>query len=121
MSRDLNQVIVSGRLGDDAQMQVLPDKARSLKFSLANRQYGGREGAGRVKWHTNWLRCQWITREAEQIKARLHKGRWLTVEGRIKVYQTDAMKEEGTPPQTVIEVFDVHFGPSTPSGGAAQE
>ena len=83
MSRDLNKVMVIGRLGGDPEMRYLPDGAAVTNFSVASgRQWKDRDGGQREE--TEWFRCVAWDKLGEICNQYLTKGTKVYVEGRLK-------------------------------------
>jgi single-strand DNA-binding protein len=83
MSRDLNKVMVIGRLGGDPEMRYTPTGSAVTTFSVAaGRQWKDRDGAAHEE--TEWFRCVAWDKLAEVCNQYLSKGTKVYVEGRLK-------------------------------------
>lgn len=101
---DRNVVVLSGRLGADAEVHLLPSNTPSARFTLAVRRYLGRKEGGTQRQDAMWARCQWTSMLAERQQEFLTKGRWIIQQGRLHIYQSAAMRERNEPPDMVVAV-----------------
>ena len=92
----VNTVIVSGRLGRDAENSETRGGQTRLKFSLAHsRRYTDKDGEKQEK--TNWVPISYYGKGAEAIEKYLVKGKEVTVVGRLDTYEyeKDGDKKKG--------------------------
>ena len=83
MSRDLNKVMLIGRLGRDPEMRYTPSGRPVTTFSLAtSRSWNTAEGERRVE--TEWFNIVAWSNLAEICKQYLTKGRQVYIEGRLQ-------------------------------------
>lgn len=83
MSRDLNKVIIIGRLGRDPEMRFTPSGHPRTKFSVAtSRNWTTQEGEHHSE--TEWFNVVAWDRLAEICDQYLRKGERVYVEGRLQ-------------------------------------
>ena len=114
----LNQILLTGRAGNDPEMQYIPNGTAVTNFSLAvnNRR---RDENGEWVEDTEWFRITAWQRQAESVNQYLAKGRRVFVDGRLSTRQYTSNSGEA---RTSLEVraFKVVFLDS-PSGGSTTE
>ncbi len=82
MARDLNKVILTGRLGKDVELRVTPSGSSVATFSVASSR-NVKEGDG-WKEQTEWFRVVAWEKLAETCANYLHKGSKVLIEGRLQ-------------------------------------
>jgi len=82
MARDLNKVMLIGRLGKDVELRVTPSGNSVASFSVASGR-SVKEGDG-WKDQTEWFRVVAWEKLAEICANYLHKGSRVYVEGRLQ-------------------------------------
>ncbi|MDP9351100.1 MAG: single-stranded DNA-binding protein [Chloroflexota bacterium] len=83
MARDLNKVMLIGRLGADPELRYTPSGAAVANFSLAcSRNWRTPEGDTREE--TEWVRIVGWNKLAETMGNYLTKGAKVYVEGRLQ-------------------------------------
>lgn len=82
MAKDLNKVMLTGRLGKDVELRVTPNGMSVATFSVASSR-PVREGEG-WKEETEWFRCVAWRELAERAANRLQKGSKVFIEGRLQ-------------------------------------
>ncbi len=98
MSRDLNKVMIIGRLGRDPEMRYTPSGRPVTTFSVAtSRSWNTSDGEKRTE--TEWFNVVAWSNLAEICNQYLSKGRQVYIEGRIQTRQWD--DQEGNKHQTV--------------------
>jgi single-strand DNA-binding protein len=98
MSRDLNKIMIIGRLGRDPEMRYTPSGKPVTTFSVAtSRTWTTAEGEKRSE--TEWFNVVAWSNLAEICNQYLTKGRQVYIEGRIQTRQWD--DADGTKHQTV--------------------
>lgn len=83
MSKDLNKVLLTGRLGRDTELRVTPGGNPVATFSVAsNRPVKQADGS----WtdQTEWFRVVAWDKLAERCAEQLTKGRHVLIEGRLQ-------------------------------------
>lgn len=97
MARDINKVILIGRLGKDPDLRYTPKGTAVCSFTLAtNNDYSGDDGnlVKRVEWHniSAWSKL------AEICSKYLKKGSKIYCEGRLQYdeYEKDGIKRFST-------------------------
>ena len=113
----VNTVIVTGRLGRDAEESESPSGQTRLKFSLAHsRKYTTKDGEKNEK--TSWVPVSYYGKPADAIAKYLAKGKEVTVVGRLDTYEyeKDGEKKKG------FEVIanEVWLGGSANSNGKSR-
>ena len=97
MARDLNKVMLTGRLGKDVELRVTPNGRSVATFSVASSR-NVREGDS-FKEQTEWFRVVAWEKLAETCSNYLHKGSHVFIEGRLQTreYQDkDGVKRYST-------------------------
>lgn len=101
MSRDLNKVQMTGRLGADPEMRVTPQGHTVATFRVAsNRSWRSAEGESHED--TEWFRVVAWNKLAEICSKWLAKGSRVYVEGRL---QTRQWQDQEGQPRSLTEVI----------------
>ncbi len=89
----LNQILLTGRTGNDPEMRYIPDGTAVTNFSLAvnNRR---RDENGEWVEDTEWFRISVWDRQAENVNQYLEKGARVFVEGRFSTSQYTGNSDE---------------------------
>ena len=82
MAKDLNKVMLSGRLGKEVEYKVLTSGATIATFSVASGRKV-KEGDA-YKDQTEWFRVVAWDKLAETCSQYLHKGSHVMIEGRLQ-------------------------------------
>lgn len=83
MSRDLNKVLIIGRLGRDPEMRYTPSGRPVTTFSVAaSRTWNTSDGGRRTE--TEWFNVVAWSNLAEICKQYLSKGQRVYIEGRLQ-------------------------------------
>ncbi len=82
MARDLNKVMLTGRLGKDVELRVTPNGRSVATFSVASSR-NVKEGDN-WKEQTEWFRVVAWEKLAETCSNFLHKGSHVFIEGRLQ-------------------------------------
>jgi len=86
MARDLNKVMVIGRLGRDPEMRYTPGGSPVTTFSVAaGRQW--KDGSGESREETEWFNVVVWNKLAEICNEYLHKASRVYIEGRLQTRQ----------------------------------
>lgn len=86
MARDLNKVMVIGRLGRDPEMRYTPGGSPVTTFSVAaSRQW--KDGSGENREETEWFNVVAWNKLAEICKEYLRKASRVYIEGRLQTRQ----------------------------------
>jgi len=100
MSRDLNKVMLIGRLGRDPEMRYTPSGKPVTTFSVAtSRSWNTADGERRQE--TEWFNVVAWSNLAEICKQYLSKGQQVYIEGRL---QTRNWEDSEGHPRTTVEV-----------------
>jgi single-strand DNA-binding protein len=97
MARDLNKVMLTGRLGKDVELRVTPNGRSVATFSVASSR-NIREGDA-WKEQTEWFRVVAWEKLAETCSTYLHKGSHVFIEGRLQTREytdKDGIKKYST-------------------------
>jgi single-strand DNA-binding protein len=94
MARDLNKVMLIGRLGADPEMKVIPSGSTVVNFNLATGDSYKDKTTGNTVDKTEWHRVVVWDKLAEICKQYLKKGSQVYVEGRMQTRNWDD-KETG--------------------------
>ena len=88
MSKDLNKMMATGRLGQDPILKYTPNGSAVVTFSVAsNRKWKDAEGDEHED--VEWVRCVGWTKLAEICGQYLHQGDKVYVEGRLQTRSWD--------------------------------
>ncbi len=104
--RDLNKVMIIGRLGQDPEVQHFESGAMKASFSVATSEsYTNREG-NKVET-TEWHKVVTWRKLAEIVDKYLRKGQQVYIEGKIKTRSWDDQQTGQKRYITEIEAFDM--------------
>ena len=86
MAKDLNKVMIIGRLGKDPEMRYTPGGSPVTTFSVAaGRQW--KDSSGDVREETEWFNVVTWNKLAEICNEHLHKASRVYIEGRLQTRQ----------------------------------
>ena len=86
MAKDLNKVMIIGRLGKDPEMRYTPGGSPVTTFSVAaGRQW--KDGSGDVREETEWFNVVTWNKLAEICNEHLRKASRVYIEGRLQTRQ----------------------------------
>ena len=86
MAKDLNKVMVIGRLGKDPEMRYTAGGSPVTTFSVAaGRQW--KDGSGEAREETEWFNVVTWNKLAEICNEHLRKGSRVYIEGRLQTRQ----------------------------------
>jgi single-strand DNA-binding protein len=86
MAKDLNKVMVIGRLGKDPEMRYTAGGSPVTTFSVAaGRQW--KDGSGETREETEWFNVVTWNKLAEICNEHLRKGSRVYIEGRLQTRQ----------------------------------
>jgi single-strand DNA-binding protein len=86
MAKDLNKVLIIGRLGKDPEMRYTPGGSPVTTFSVAaGRQW--KDGNGDVREETEWFNVVTWNKLAEICNEHLRKASRVYIEGRLQTRQ----------------------------------
>jgi single-strand DNA-binding protein len=83
MSRDINKVMFSGRLGRDVELRITPNGSSVATFSVASSR-STKQADGQYKEQTEWFRVVAWEKLAETCASYLKKGSHVFIEGRLQ-------------------------------------
>ncbi|MDB5080304.1 MAG: ssb [Chloroflexi bacterium] len=83
MSRDINKVMFSGRLGRDVELRITPNGSSVATFSVASSR-STKQADGQFKEQTEWFRVVAWEKLAETCSSFLKKGSHVFIEGRLQ-------------------------------------
>jgi single-strand DNA-binding protein len=83
MSRDINKVMFSGRLGRDVELRITPNGSSVATFSVASSR-STKQADGQYKEQTEWFRVVAWEKLAETCANYLKKGSHVFIEGRLQ-------------------------------------
>jgi len=107
----MNVVVLEGRLGRDIEMRYSAGGSGYGVVSLCNSVYAGRAQSGEAKYSDLWIDCHFEIEAAERNQERLVKGRFISVQGMLRQFQTEEGKQRGLPPRMYLKVQSVSFPP----------
>ena len=85
MSNGTSQiVIITGNIGQDHELKVMPNQTAVLNFSLATSETWKDSASNEAKSETEWHRCVAFGRKAENTTQYTGKGSKVQVTGRLK-------------------------------------
>lgn len=105
----MNVVIFAGNLGADLDLRYGENGFAEGAFSVASKEYDGRdEKTQEPKYWTTWANCVLRGKRAEALQDELYKGRFVTVQGRLRsrMYKGEGDKNHT---YTYILVDEVEF------------
>ncbi|NNJ12432.1 single-stranded DNA-binding protein [Chloroflexales bacterium ZM16-3] len=106
MARDLNKVMIIGRLGADPEMRYTPSGSAVTTFRVAaGRQW--RDGAGETREETEWFSVVVWNKLAEICNQYLAKGTRVYVEGRLQTRSWDDQQSGQTRYRTEVIANDM--------------
>lgn len=104
----MNHLILSGHLGQEPDMSYTPNGVAVTKFSIAVKDYVGKNADGTAKIQTTWVNCVCFGRTAELVSQFVHKGNKLTVDGRLSIRKyEDKEKITRTAVECVVNSIDL--------------
>jgi single-strand DNA-binding protein len=83
MSRDINKVMLSGRLGRNVELRITPSGSSVATFSVASSR-STKQSDGQFKEQTEWFRVVAWEKLAETCASFLKKGSHVFIEGRLQ-------------------------------------
>lgn len=83
MAKDMNKVILSGRLGNDIKQNYFANGSSVATFSVASGR-NVKQQDGTWKNETEWFRCVAWKELADRAAQRLQKGSHVLIEGRLQ-------------------------------------
>jgi single-strand DNA-binding protein len=86
MAKDLNKVLIIGRLGKDPEMRYTPGGSPVTTFSLASGRTW-KDGNGDMHEETEWFNVVTWNKLAEICHEHLHKASRVYIEGRLQTRQ----------------------------------
>ncbi len=84
MTRGINKVILIGNLGADPEVRFMPSGQSVASVRLATNETWRDRETGENQERTEWHRVVFFGKLADTVKAYLHKGSQIFVEGRIQ-------------------------------------
>jgi len=106
MARDLNKVMLIGRLGADPEMRYTPSGSPVTSFRLAvGRQW--RDGGGENRDETEWFNIVVWNKLAEICNQYLTKGTRVYLEGRLQTRSWEDQQSGQTRYRTEVIVSDM--------------
>jgi single-strand DNA-binding protein len=106
MARDLNKVMIIGRLGADPEMRYTPSGSPVTTFRVASgRQW--RDGAGEMREETEWFSVVAWNKLAEICNQHLAKGSRVYLEGRIQTRSWEDQQSGQTRYRTEVIANDM--------------
>lgn len=94
MARDLNKVMLIGRLGSDPEARSTPSGSTVVNFSLATGDSYKDKNTGQTVEKTEWHRIVVWDKLGEICRQYLHKGSLVYIEGKLQTRSWDD-KETG--------------------------
>ena len=85
MSNGTSQiVIITGNIGQDHDLKVMPNQTAVLNFSLATSESWKDKNSGEIRSTTEWHRCVAFSRTAENTAQYTGKGSKVQVIGKLR-------------------------------------
>ena len=121
MSNGTSQiVIITGNIGQDHELKVMPNQNAVLNFSLATSESWKDSVSGQTKTETEWHRCVIFGRRAENTAQYTGKGSKIQVTGKLKTRKwTDNNNVDRY--STEVMVNDVQFLDKKPTDQTATD
>ena len=101
---NVNKVIISGNLGDDAKLN---QTKKVLTFSVAVNDYKKTQ-SGEWEEETNWLNCVVFGERATTLEQKLTIRSKVTVEGKLNASTYEKGGEKKTSVSVVVNNIDIH-------------
>ena len=121
MARDLNVVMLVGRIGQDLELKTTSNGSKQVSFSLAVGDDYTKDGKKVEK--TNWLNCVVYGASAENLAKYCGKGSQVAVKGKLTADQVEKDGQKRTYYNVVCE--SVQFlgskGGETPQKSASED
>ena len=108
----MNVLVLEGRLGRDIEMRVASGGVAYGVVSLCNSVYKGRDGGGKALYADTWIDCHFDGAYAESVQEQMVKGRFVSIKGELRSFQTEDGKSKGLPPRMYMKVDRVEFPPT---------
>jgi len=106
MGRDVNRVMLTGRLGKDVELKVTANGVPVATFTVASGR-GVKQPDGSYKDQTEWFRCVAWERQAETASTLLKKGSHVYVEGRLQTREwNDTQGQKRYTTEVVVSDFN---------------
>jgi single-strand DNA-binding protein len=121
MAKDLNKIILSGRLGKDVELRYTNQGGTAVAtFSVASSR-NVRQSDETWKEETEWFRCVAWRDLAERAKTRLQKGSHVLIEGRLQTREWDDNQgqKHRTTEVIVNDIITLESGANRNNGDAA--
>lgn len=128
----MNLVVLKGNLGQDPDIRSVGEKGTMVaNFSLAVREYRGKDSSGAPKYETFWIKVVAWGRLAD-IAGRLNKGDTIVVNGKLSIrkyekkdgetgYSTEVVADELTKAVRFNSGGGGQFGPAEDEGGGGED
>jgi single-strand DNA-binding protein len=110
----MNNITISGRVGRDAELRVIPSGTPVLSFPVASSKK-----VNQVE-KTTWFECSLFGKRAESLQQYITKGGQVVVTGSVELEQFQ--KSDGTSGAKIkVFVTDIDLVGGRPSGQQAQQ
>jgi single-strand DNA-binding protein len=120
MAKDLNKVMIIGRLGKDPEMRYTPGGSPVTTFSVAaGRQW--KDGNGDAREETEWFNVVTWNKLAEICNEHLRKASRVYIEGRLQTRQWQDADGQTRYRAEVIASDMIMLDGRTPRDGTADE
>lgn len=93
--RDVNTLVITGRIGSDAEFQITQSGHPVLRFPLANSR--SRYNEQHQQWetvNTTWYRVSYWGKDAEELQHEFLKGKRACVIGRVEAQEWETKQGE---------------------------
>ena len=115
----MNKVILIGNLTADPEVKATAKGVYVANIRLATDTYAGKDDDGKAKVHTEYHRLVAFGKIAEFAGQHLHKGRCVSIEGKL---QTSSWTDQAGQKRyrTEVVVDEVRFVGARPAAAAAE-
>lgn len=121
MSRDLNKVMLIGRLGKDPEGNILPSGDQVANFSIATGEKWKDKESGEQKERTEWHRISVWGGLAKVCMTYLKKGSQVYIEGQLRTRKwTDKQGIERFSTEVICSDMQMLGGKSEGGGSASK-
>jgi single-strand DNA-binding protein len=98
---NINRVILTGRIGADAELKFTPNGIAVIDFSIAVNDYAGKDKPE----YTNWINCTMFNKE--KLVNYLKKGMKITLEGKLRNEQWETNGEKRSKLKVIVDSVEL--------------
>lgn len=117
---DINECLMSGRLGKDAEFQTFDSGKQKYKNTLAVSRYDGKDEEGKAKYTTDWIDIEAWGQTADLLGTHFSKkGQYICAKGDVRL-NTWTDKDGNKRSKHSLNVRSVIFLPTDKGGKNTQ-